>query len=414
MPVAQRSSNWTHGLMGIGDSMERTKLKIAIAPDSFKGTLTALEAAECIERGLRRELGNLVVRKTPMADGGDGTVQAIVDATNGRFKRAKVHDPLGRPVWARYGITGDGRTAVIEMAAASGLILLEPSERDPMVTSTFGTGELIRVALTAGVRKILVGIGGSATNDGGLGMARALGVRFLDSNGREIPEGGGSLGELERIDLSGKIPSLSRAKIEVACDVDNPLTGPNGAAWVYGKQKGASADQIRMLDENLKHFAGIVKRDVGIDVDVVPGAGAAGGLGAGLKAFVDAELRPGVDLVSKAVRLTQRLRGCGLVITGEGRTDDQTLHGKAPMGVIREAQKLGIPVIVISGSIGPGAEALLEYGVEAYHGALSEPLVDGELRQSAPRLLEDCAAWVGREMGAADPPQQRPPTPKSP
>lgn len=390
--------------------MAITSVKIAIAPDSFKGTLTALEAAQCIERGLRRSLKNQAIRKIPMADGGDGTVQAIVDATKGRLKRAKVQDPLGRPIWARYGITGDGKTAVIEMAAASGLVLLEPSERDPMVASTYGTGQLIRAALRSGVRKILVGIGGSATNDAGVGTARALGVTFLDSNGREIPEGGGSLGELDQIDTSGKIPSLARAKIEVACDVDNPLTGPNGAAKVYAEQKGATSNQIRMLDENLKHFARIVSRDLGVDVDSLPSAGAAGGLGAGLKAFIDAELRPGVDLVSKAVRLPQRLRGCDLVITGEGRTDAQTLQGKAPMGVIREARKLGIPVIVISGSLGPGAESLLDHGVEAYYGALSEPIVDEELRQNAPKFLEDCAADAAKEIGTAhDLPRKRSP-----
>jgi len=383
--------------------MAATKLRVAIAPDSFKGTLTALEAAGCIERGLRRSLKNLAIRKIPMADGGDGTVQAIVDATKGRFKRAKVRDPLGRPIWARYGITGDGRTAVIEMAAASGLVLLKPSERDPMVTSTYGTGQLIRAALRAGAMKILVGIGGSATNDGGVGMARALGVDFLDSDGSVLPEGGGSLGKLDRIDMSGRIAALSRVKVHVACDVDNALTGPKGAARVYGKQKGATPAQIRLLDKNLKHFAGIVQRGLGIDVDSVPGAGAAGGLGAGLLAFVGSELRPGVELVSKAVRLRQRIKGCDLVITGEGRTDAQTLHGKAPMGVIREARKQGIPVIVISGSIGPGSDALMDQGVEACYGAISEPMEEAELRRKAPGLLEEKAEELGRGLAAAPP-----------
>jgi glycerate kinase len=376
--------------------MARRKLKVAIAPDSFKGTLTALQAAECIERGLRRELRNISVCKIPMADGGDGTVQAIVDATKGTFKRAKVHDPLGRPIWARYGITGNGHTAVIEMAAASGLVLLKPSDRNPMLTSTRGTGDLIRAALRAGVRKILVGIGGSATSDGGMGMARALGVRFLDQDGQDIPDGGGSLGQLAQIDATGRMPARDRVKIEVACDVDNPLTGPEGAARVYGMQKGANAEQVRILDKNLKHFAHIVKRDVGIDVDRVPGAGAAGGLGAGLMAFLDATLRPGIDIIADAIRLPRRLAGCDLVITGEGRTDGQTLHGKAPMGVIHEARRQGIPVIVISGSIGPGAEEVLGHGVEAYYGAIVEPMGEAELRRNAPRLLEDKAAEVGR------------------
>jgi glycerate kinase len=378
--------------------MPGKKFKIAIAPDSFKGTLTALEAAECIERGLRRELRNISVRKIPMVDGGDGTVQAIVDATKGRMKRAKVHDPLSRPIWARYGVTGGGRTAVIEMAAASGLVLLETSERKPMLTTTRGTGDLIRAAMRSGVRKILVGIGGSATNDGGTGMARPLGVRFLDKHDVEIPEGGGSLGKLARIDISGRVSALDRVKIEVACDVDNPLTGPNGAARVYGKQKGASPSQIRELDKNPKHFAHIVRRDLGVDVEGVSGAGAAGGLGAGLVAFLGATLRPGVDVVAEAIQLRKKLAGCDLVITGEGRTDGQTLHGKAPMGVIREARKQSIPVIVISGSIGPGAEALLDHGVEACFGALNEPLSEEEIKRRGPKLLEDCAAHAAGAM----------------
>lgn len=378
--------------------MVAKKLKIAIAPDSFKGTLTALEAAECIERGLRRELRNISVRKIPMADGGDGTVRAIVDATKGRLRRAKVHDPLGRLIWAQYGITGNGRTAVIEMASASGLVLLDPAERNPMRTTTRGTGELIRAALRSGVRKILVGIGGSATNDGGMGMARALGVRFLDKHQVEIPEGGGSLGELALIDISGRVAALDRVKIEVACDVDNPLTGPNGAARVYGKQKGASPSQIRELDKNLKHFARIVHQDLGVDVEELSGAGAAGGLGAGLVAFLGATLRPGIDVVAEVLQLRKRLAGCDLVITGEGKTDSQTLCGKAPMGVIREARKQSIPVIVISGSIGPGAEALLDYGVEALFGALNEPLSEEEIKRRGPKPLEDCAARAAGVM----------------
>ena len=378
--------------------MAGKKLKIAIAPDSFKGTLTALEAAECIERGLRRELRNISVRKIPMADGGEGTVRAIVDATKGRLKRAKVHDPLGRPIWAEYGVTGNGRMAVIEMAAASGLVMLQASERNPLRTTTLGTGELIRAALRTGARQILIGIGGSATNDGGMGMARALGVRFLNKNGCEIPEGGGSLGELARIDKSGLSPRLNRVQIEVACDVDNPLVGRRGAARVYAKQKGATPEAIRVLDRHLRHFARIVHKDIGVDMEHVAGAGAAGGLGAGLMAFLGATLRPGIDLVADAIDLPRRIAGCDLVITGEGRTDSQTLHGKAPMGVIREARKQGIPVLLISGSIGPGAEALLDHGhgVEACFGALSEPLDEDELERQAPRLLEDCAAQVAR------------------
>ena len=267
-----------------------------------------------------------------------------------------------------------------------------------MHATTRGTGDLIRAALRNGVKRILVGIGGSATNDGGMGRARALGVRFLGNDGREIPEGGGSLSKLARIDMSGLTPVLDSVHVEAACDVDNPLTGARGAARVYGKQKGANPEEIRLLDRNLKHLARIIRRDLGINVDGVPGAGAAGGLGAGLMAFLGATLRPGIDSVAEAIGLSRRLAGCDIVITGEGRTDRQTLHGKAPMGVIREARKQGIPVMVISGSIGPGAETLLDHGVEAYFGALNVPMDEGEVRRKAHGLLEDCAAVVGREM----------------
>ena len=378
--------------------MSRGKLKIAIAPDSFKGSLTALEAATALERGLRRVLANLSVRKIPMADGGDGTLRAIVDATGGQVVRARVHDPLGRGIRAAYGLTSNGRAAVIEMAAASGMALLRPAERNPMQTSTRGTGELIRAALRRGAQRILVAIGGSATNDGGMGMARALGVRFLDANGADIGEGGGALGRLARIDAGRLLPAARRARFEVACDVDNPLAGPRGAARVYARQKGGTPRMIRTLDANLRRFARIVSRDLGRDIAAIPGAGAAGGLGGGLMAFLDADLRPGVDLVGEAIGLRRKLRGCDLVITGEGRTDGQTVFGKAPMGVLREARDLGIPVILVSGSTGAGAAALLAYGVEAYFSALPEPLDEDALRLRGADLLADCAEQVARVM----------------
>ena len=378
--------------------MAGKKLRIAVAPDSFKGSMTALAAAEAVECGLRRVLANLLVRKIPMADGGDGTVQAIIDATGGRFVRAAVHDPLGRAMSARYGLAAGGRTAVIEMAAASGLVLLRPSERNPLKTTTRGTGDLVRAALRRDAKKVLVGIGGSATNDGGMGMAHALGIRFLDARGRELPEGGGALGRLARIDASRRLAAIGRARIEVACDVDNPLTGPRGATRIYARQKGATAAMIRTLEANMKHFAQIVHRDLGIDVSGMPGAGAAGGLGAGLMAFLGAALRPGVDMVSDAIGLRRKLAGCDLVITGEGRTDGQTVFGKAPMGVLREARELGIPVVLIAGSTGEGVEALLDHGLQAYFSALPEPLDEEAIRERGPELLADCAAQVARAM----------------
>ena len=388
--------------------------KILIAPDSFKGSLTALQAATCIERGLRNVLPGTDIEKVPMADGGGGTQQAIVDATGGRRVSCRSRDPLGRPIRTSFGISGDGRTAIIEMAAASGLVLLKSKERNPMLTSTGGTGDLIRRALDRGVRKILIGIGGSATNDGGTGMARALGVRFLDAQGRELAAGGGALRELDRIDMSGLDPRLKRVTIEVACDVKNPLFGPHGAARVYGPQKGATPAMVRDLDAGLKQLARVVRRDLGIDVSRVPGAGAAGGLGAGLLAFLGATLRRGVDMVIEAVHLESRLRNCDLVITGEGRMDGQTAYGKTVSGVARLAGKRGIPVIAICGCIGPGAEKMLSLGVNAYFSALEEPVDEATLPRRAPAMLTRCAERVGRLLPLARIPTGTTPSRRTP
>ena len=370
--------------------------RIIIAPDAFKGTLTALQAAACMERGLRRVFPRLCVEKAPMADGGGGTVQAIIDATGGRRVACRARDPLGRPIRASFGISGDGRTAVIEMAAASGLVLLKPRERNPLRTSTAGAGDLIRGALDRGVTKILIGIGGSATNDGGMGMARALGARFLDRRGRDLSEGGGALTRLHRIDMRGLDPRLRGMKIEVACDVKNPLCGPCGAAAVYGPQKGATPAMVRQLDAGLKRLAAIARQDLGVDVAVLPGAGAAGGLGAGLQAFLGGRLRRGVDMVMEAVQLERRLKGCSLVITGEGRMDGQTVYGKTVSGVARLAKQHGIPVIAICGSVGPGAGKVLNIGVSAYFSALEEPVAEALLPARAPAMLTRCAEQVAR------------------
>lgn len=372
------------------------KTTIAIAPDSFKGSLTALEAASCIERGLKNVLLNLAVRKIPMADGGEGTVRAIVESTGGRFIKRTVKGPLGRKVKAEFGISGDGKTAVIEMAAANGLALLKPKERNPMKTSTFGTGQLIKHALSLNVRHILVGIGGSATNDGGTGMARALGVRFLDVKGKTIPEGGGALDRLSSIDTSKADPRLKKVTVEVACDVDNPLTGPCGAAHVYGPQKGATPAMVKQLDGNLALMAELVKRDIGVDILTTPGSGAAGGLGGGLMAFTGGRLRPGVDIVIDCVKLSNRLKGCHLVITGEGRMDGQTAFGKTPSGVAREAKKLGLPVIAICGSLGADPDKVLAVGIDAYFSALESSLDEEDLPEKGPQMLLRCAEQVGR------------------
>ncbi|MEI8195471.1 MAG: glycerate kinase, partial [Phycisphaerae bacterium] len=296
-----------------------------------------------------------------------------------------------------WGLTGDRSTAVIEMATASGLALLKPLECNPLITSTVGTGELIRAALRQGVNKILIGIGGSATNDGGMGMARALGVRFLDRRGRELPEGGGALRQLARIDMQGlERRLLEGVDLELACDVTNPLTGPRGASAVYGPQKGATPRMVAQLDAGLQQLAAIIQRDIGIDVEKVPGAGAAGGLGAGLLAFLGARPRSGVQIIMEVTDLPRRLRGCDLVITGEGRLDVQTISGKAPGGVAKAAKTLGIPVIALCGSVAPDAGAVLKLGIDAYFSALEQIIPESELPVLGPGMLERCAAQVGR------------------
>ncbi len=371
-------------------------VKIAIAPDSFKGTLTALQAAEQIEKGFRRGLSNISIRKIPMADGGEGTVHAIVEATGGKFCSRRVQDPLGRKIKAVYGLSGDGATAVIEMAAASGLALLKRSERNPAVTSTFGTGELIKDALKHKPKKMLIGIGGSATNDGGTGMARALGVKFLDASGQPIAEGGEALKNLAHIDMSGLDKRINNISIEVACDVDNPLTGRHGAAQVYSPQKGATPSMVKKLDAALKHLAEVISRDIGPNILKIPGSGAAGGLGAGLMAFMGAKLRPGIDIVIDSVKLRRRLKGCDLVITGEGMMDDQTVYGKTPAGVAKVAGELKIPVIAICGSLGKNASKVRSVGIQTYFASINTCINEDELPREGPAMLADTAEQIGR------------------
>jgi glycerate kinase len=323
-----------------------------------------VEAARAMELGVLAAWPDAVVEKIPIADGGEGTVEAMVVATGGRFEHRTVRGPLGNPVEARWGVLGDGRGAVLEMAAASGLTLVPPGRRDPRLASTYGTGELLLAVMDAGHRRIVLGIGGSATNDGGAGMARALGVRFLDGRGDPVPEGGAALARLATVDLAGLDPRIAGTEILVACDVDNPLTGPRGASAVYGPQKGAGPAVVEELDRALERFAAVATRATGRDVVSRPGAGAAGGLGAGLLLFTPARLVPGVELVLEAARFEERVRGADLVLTGEGRTDEQTSRGKAPAGVARAARRVGVPVWLVSGTLGPGAEALRELGIE--------------------------------------------------
>ena len=340
-------------------------MKIVIAPDSYKESLSAMDVAVAIEQGFKQILPNAEYIKLPMADGGEGTVQSLVDATGGEILEHDVTGPLGETVTGFYGLMGDGKTAIIEMAAASGLHLVEPAKRNPLITTTLGTGELIKAVLDKGVEHIIVGIGGSATNDGGLGMAQALGIRLLDEAGQSLGFGGGELSKLHTIDMSGLDPRLAHVRLEVACDVDNPLCGPKGASQVFGPQKGATPEMVEQLDSNLAHYAAIIKTQLDQDVLERAGAGAAGGLGAALMGLLNAELRPGIEIVMDAVNLTEVVADADLVITGEGRIDSQTIHGKTPIGVARAAKKHSVPVIGISGCLTQDCGVVHEHGIDA-------------------------------------------------
>ncbi|WP_174733431.1 glycerate kinase [Mesobacillus harenae] len=378
-------------------------MKIVIAPDSFKESLTALEAAESIEIGFKSVFPDAEILKVPMADGGEGTVQSLVDATNGKILKQIVTGPLGEPVEGFFGILGDGKTAVIEMAAASGLELVPAEKRNPLTTTTRGTGELISAAIDYGAVHIIIGIGGSATNDGGSGMAKALGVKLLNFAGGEIGDGGGALADLARIDASGLDPRLEAVKIEVACDVDNPLTGPTGASAIFGPQKGASPEQVELLDSYLERYASIIERDLGRKVKDLPGAGAAGGLGAGLLAFLPAELKKGVDIIIAATGLAEKVKDADVVITGEGKIDGQTIFGKTPIGVAKTAKLYGIPVIAIAGHVANDSAAVHDFGIDVLFSIVpgAIPLRDALENASinVERLSKNIAALLKFQIG---------------
>ncbi len=371
-------------------------MRVVVAPDSYKGSVSAVGVAEALGRGVLRVFPEAEVRKIPIADGGEGTVEAMVTATGGVVKQARVRGPLGEPVNACWGILGDGETAVIEMAAASGLPMVPPERRDPRITTTYGTGELIQAALDAGLRRVIIGIGGSATNDGGTGMAQALGAKFLASDGTDLPLGGGALINLKTIDLTGLDPRLQETKITVACDVDNPLCGTRGAAAVFGPQKGATSEMVQELDAALMHFAQCAKTATGRDIAELPGAGAAGGLGAGLLFFTQAKLRPGVEIVLETVNFAEIVQDAAFVITGEGRTDFQTAYGKAPVGVAKVAKQFNVPVFCISGGLGVGADDVLAQGIDATMSICSGPMSLEECMKDGERLVEEAAARLCR------------------
>ncbi len=359
-------------------------MKIIIAPDSFKGSLSAKEAADCIERGILRAVDCETV-KIPMADGGEGTVEALAQTLGGELVTVKVNGPLFDEVDATYCVAGE--TAVIEMSAASGITLISRDRLDPTATSTYGTGELILDAIRRGCGRIILGIGGSATNDGGAGMAAALGARLLDKEGREISPVGGELSSIETIDVSGMPSEITKTEFLVACDVTNPLCGESGASFVFGPQKGADTETVKLLDANLSHFADKIRECLGIEVRKLQGGGAAGGLGAGLHAFCGAKLRQGFDIISETVSLAKRIEGADLVITGEGRTDYQTAFGKLPCGVANTAKAQGIPCILISGAIKGDISSLYDNGITAAFSTVTDNVpLDEAIKNAAPNL----------------------------
>ena len=368
-------------------------LRAVIAPDSFKGSLSAGEAARSIERGLLRA-GSFECALVPVADGGEGTVDALCLATNGERLCARVSDPLGREINAQYGRL-NGTTFVVETAAASGFALVSEEERDILRATSYGTGQLIRRALEDGARRVILGLGGSATNDGGAGLAQALGYRLLDGEGREIGPGGAELLRLHRIQRPEKDPMLG-VECVAACDVRNPLCGENGASAIFGPQKGARPEDVALLDRALAHFAEILRRDLRIDIRDMPGSGAAGGLGGGATAFLNARLEPGFELVARETRLEEKISGADLVLTGEGRTDAQTLCGKVPLGVARIARRFGVPAVCLSGGLGAGWEALYEAGITACFSVSDGPMTLACALSRAEELLEAAALGVGR------------------
>lgn len=376
-------------------------MKVVIAPDSYKGSLTAMEVASCIEEGIKRYNKNIEVVKVPMADGGEGTVQALVDATGGRIIDLKVCDPLLREVDSFYGILGDGNTAIIEMAAASGINLLRCNELNPLITSTYGTGQIINDAIERGCKNIIVGIGGSGTNDGGAGMLRALGIRFLNEEGRDIPEGGAALKELHSIDKKNFNKKISKCNIKVACDVDNPLCGLNGASRVFGPQKGASNEDIKLLDEALNQYAKIIKNEFNIDVLNIPGSGAAGGSGAAFLA-IGSKLERGIDIVINETNLQTIIESADIVFTGEGRIDFQTKFGKAPYGVAKEAKKNGLPVIAICGEIGEGYDELYNHGFTSIFSIVNKPMTLEESIKDSKKLIRDVSERIVRVICEGD------------
>ena len=371
-------------------------MKIVIAPQTFKGSISALDAAEAMREGVLEVFPDADTVLLPVADGGDGTLETLVDGSGGEIRETEVCGPLGERRSAEWGAMGDGVTAVIEMARTSGLALVSPDERDPLNATTYGLGEIVLAALDDGFRRFIMGIGGSATNDAGAGMAQALGARLLDEAGAELQVGGAALANLSRIEKSGIDIRVAESSFLVACDVSNPLTGPEGASAIYGPQKGATPDMVKTLDAALTRFSEIAKRDLGVEINDLRGAGAAGGLGGGMVAFLNAELRAGVDIVLGTVSLDEALKEADLVVTGEGALDYQTVYSKAPIGVAERARRLGIPVVAIAGTLGDGFDLVHDHGIEAATAITNGPMSLEEATSRASSLIAQTSVQAMR------------------
>ncbi|MEQ6359622.1 glycerate kinase [Thermoanaerobacter thermohydrosulfuricus] len=374
-------------------------MKILIAPDKFKGSLSAFEVADSIEKGILKVFPKAVIEKVPMADGGEGTVESLVDATGGKIIKTNVKDPLFRDIESFYGILGDGKTAIIEMAAASGLYLLKDYERNPMITTTYGTGQLVKDALDRGCRKFIIAIGGSATNDGGAGMAMVLGVKFYDEDGREIGLGGGELSKIYSIDTSNLDDRLKECEFIVACDVANPLIGENGASRVYAPQKGATKEMVEVLDKNLEHYGKLLEKYFNKKIIDVPGSGAAGGLGAGLMAFLNAQLKSGIEIIIETLKLEEKIKEADIVISGEGKIDFQTAFGKTISGIAKLCKKHNKPLIVIAGTV-EDIEKLYEIGVSSVFSTMEKPMSLEDAIKNTSTLLEKSAERIFRLIKA--------------
>lgn len=372
-------------------------MNILILPDSFKDCLSSVEVGKALAEGVLRVFPSAEIKQYPVADGGEGTVEAFVAATGGQIVTCKAHDALGREIDTFYGLLPDG-TAIVEMAAASGIQLLNNKERNPMVTSSYGTGEIILAALKNEATQIILGLGGSVTNDGGTGMARALGYQFHDASGHELSEGGGALDKLKRIDATKVSPLVTNAQFKIACDVQNPLTGNDGASAVYGPQKGATPDMVKSLDSNLSHLAKIIKQDLGADIEAVPGGGAAGGMGAGCIAFLDGELAPGFNIITETLQLDEKVAWADIVLTGEGKMDGQTLQGKTPYAVAQLAKAKDKKALAFAGMLGEGYRELYNHGFDAIFPIAERPMSLEESLRDAKELLSNASERAFRML----------------